>query len=378
MKKEIAERNQSEENLPVNQDQLQNIFNNTTDMIFIIDLKTKKITYANHQVTKTLEYSPQEILSMTFNDLHPDEIPRVEKFFQSVIENKSSMTDELHCRKKCGSYINAEIFATLAKDVEVPFITAFVRDISDRKKKNTQREAYRKNLEKSNEDLEAFAYLASHDLQSPLRKIISFGDLLKELLPDEDAKANDYLNRMQIAAGRMQNYIQDLLNFSKAASKETVKEHIDLKILIETVLEDLELEIVSKKAAIQIGDMPVLELDSFQFQQVFQNLISNAIKYQPPGQAPNISIKSSFSENNRKWEIHVEDNGIGIDENNYSRIFRPFERLHGLNEYKGTGIGLAICEKVVARHNGEILVKSVLGKGTTFIISLPEKSVPEE
>lgn len=288
------------------------------------------------------------------------------------------MTDELHCRKKCGSYINAEIFATLAKDVEVPFITAFVRDISDRKKKNTQREAYRKNLEKSNEDLEAFAYLASHDLQSPLRKIISFGDLLKELLPDEDAKANDYLNRMQIAAGRMQNYIQDLLNFSKAASKETVKEHIDLKILIETVLEDLELEIVSKKAAIQIGDMPVLELDSFQFQQVFQNLISNAIKYQPPGQAPNISIKSSFSENNRKWEIHVEDNGIGIDENNYSRIFRPFERLHGLNEYKGTGIGLAICEKVVARHNGEILVKSVLGKGTTFIISLPEKSVPEE
>ena len=378
MKKEIAERKQSEENLPVNQDQLQNIFNNTTDMIFIIDLKTKKITYANHQVTKTLEYSPQEILSMTFNDLHPDEIPRAEKFFQSVIENKSSMTDELHCRKKCGSYINAEIFATLAKDVEVPFITAFVRDISDRKKKNTQREAYRKNLEKSNEDLEAFAYLASHDLQSPLRKIISFGDLLKELLPDEDAKANDYLNRMQIAAGRMQNYIQDLLNFSKAASKETVKEHIDLKILIETVLEDLELEIVSKKAAIQIGDMPVLELDSFQFQQVFQNLISNAIKYQPPGQAPNISIKSSFSENNRKWEIHVEDNGIGIDENNYSRIFRPFERLHGLNEYKGTGIGLAICEKVVARHNGEILVKSVLGKGTTFIISLPEKSVPEE
>ena len=235
MKKEIAERKQSEESLPVNQDQLQNIFNNTTDMIFIIDLKTKKITYANHQVTKTLEYSPQEILSMTINDLHPDEMPRVEKFFQSVIENKSSMTDELHCRKKCGSYINAEISATLAKDVDVPFITAFVRDISDRETKNTQRDASRKNLEKSNEDLEAFASLASHDLQSPLRKIISFGDLLKELLPDEDAKANDYLNRIQIAAGRMQNYIQDLLNFSKAASKETGNEHRDRKILIETV-----------------------------------------------------------------------------------------------------------------------------------------------
>lgn len=377
LEKEIEGRKQFEEKLRASQKALQDIFDHTTDMIFTIDLKTKKIIHANRQVTKILGYSQEEILSLSAADLHPSEMPQLESFFLTVSEKKSHMTDELHCRTKSGSFIPTEISASMIGDAENPCIAAFVRDISAKKRAEEERDAYRMDLERSNKDLEEFAHHASHDLQEPLRKIVSFGDLLKGRLPDKDPKGIDYLERMQKAASRMKNLIHDLMEYSRATSKKTAKEPVDLNTLIEAVLEDLEYEIENKKATVNKGELPVLELDSFQFQKVFQNLISNAIKYQPSGQSPVISINSFYSESAGRWQIVVTDNGIGIEEKNFSRIFRPFERLHVDSAYKGTGIGLAICEKVVSRHNGEISVSSVLGKGTTFTIALPEKSAPE-
>lgn len=227
-------------------------------------------------------------------------------------------------------------------------------------------------LETKNQDLKDFVYIASHDLQEPLRRIITFGDLLKKTIFPLEEKSLDYLDRMQKSSQRMKALIEDLLLFCKITHRENQFNETDLEQVVREVLADLEIPIEQSKAKIIVRKLPTLNSDPVQFRLLFQNLISNAIKYRKLSVPPVVTLDSRLLEN-RKWEITVEDNGIGFNAEYRDRIFRPFERLHGKDEFSGNGMGLTICRNIVSRHGGTIIAESQPGKGTKFIVTLPSQ-----
>ena len=238
-------------------------------------------------------------------------------------------------------------------------------------------------LFQSNESLTQFAYVASHDLQEPLRKIISFGDLLKRQI-STNPDGTEYLGRMQQAAKRMSVLIEDLLRLSHVSSRQDKFDIVDLNELFNGIISDLETSIDQSGAVITIPELPLIKGDARQLSQLFQNLISNAVKFKKQDMTPSIQVTWNIvkasnvpsqipgNEALRSYDrIDIVDNGIGFDKKNEERIFKVFQRLHGKNEYEGTGIGLAICEKVVANHKGLIKVESQVVVGSTFSIYLP-------
>jgi light-regulated signal transduction histidine kinase (bacteriophytochrome) len=227
-------------------------------------------------------------------------------------------------------------------------------------------------LELTNNELENFASIASHDLQEPLRKIITLGDRLVSRIPGTDEKGRDYLDRMQNSALRMRSLVEDLLQYTRIETKIRPFEATDLNKVAQTVLEDLEARLKESEGVLNINKLPIIEADSVQMYQLFLNLIGNALKFNRKGIPPVINLDSVKMENGF-WEISVEDNGIGIEEEHVDKIFKPFERLHGQSTYEGTGIGLTICNKIVSRHGGKITVKRQSSNGVTFHITLPEK-----
>ena len=231
---------------------------------------------------------------------------------------------------------------------------------------------YATELERSNNDLKDFAYIASHDLQEPLRKISIFSDRLLESKDNLSEHHQNYLSRMGGAAQRMQTLIDDLLQLSQITAKGKPFEKVDLAQITDEEIEDLETRLRETKGKITIGNLPSLDADPFQMRQLLQNLIENALKYHRPETPPIIHLDSQPSENGC-WKISVQDNGIGLDEKFSERIFIPLERLHGRSSYKGTGIGLAICKKIIVRHGGSISVKSRLGEGALFTVILPKR-----
>jgi len=232
-------------------------------------------------------------------------------------------------------------------------------------------------LETSNQNLSEFAFIASHDLQEPLRKVMLFGDRLEELNRGLDEKSRDYISRMQGATVRMQDLIDDLLVFAKLTTEYSPFVKIDCNKIIEGTLSDLEASIDESRGTINVDKLPDIEADPFQMHQLFQNLISNALKYRKEDVDPVINI-SVQSDGNGNVVIKIEDNGIGFDEKYKDKIFQLFQRLHGKNAYGGTGMGLAICKKIVEHHNGSMTVNSTPGVGTVFHVSLPKKHPPSE
>ncbi|NLY76080.1 MAG: hypothetical protein GX075_12400, partial [Firmicutes bacterium] len=226
-------------------------------------------------------------------------------------------------------------------------------------------------LARSNSELERFAYVASHDLQEPLRKITLFGEsLAKTAKAKLNEKERDYLERMINAAGRMQRLIIDLLTFSRVTTKARPFTMVDLNEVGKEVVSDLEVKIRNTNADIEIGELPSIEAEPVQMRQLFQNLIGNSLKFHRPNIPPRIRVYGRITPE-QQCELTFEDNGIGIDPSNYQKIFGLFERLHGMGEYEGSGVGLAICHKIVERHRGEIKIDSQVGVGTKFIICLP-------
>lgn len=227
-------------------------------------------------------------------------------------------------------------------------------------------------LKRSNTELSTFAATASHDLQEPLRKVIAFGELLKQSAPDLDEQQEDYMERMRNATRRMQDFIRNLQEYSKVATTKTrAFETVDLRLVVSDVLASLETRI-KYGARMDIGKLPVIEANRFRMEQLFLNLIGNALKFHTKDNIPEVRIESLWNPEG-KWEITVKDNGIGFDEVHAQRIFEPFERLCGRSQYEGNGIGLSICKKIVENHKGHISVKSQPGKGSSFIVTLPEK-----
>jgi PAS domain S-box-containing protein len=242
---------------------------------------------------------------------------------------------------------------------------------------------YASQLEKTNQDLKDFAFIASHDLQEPLRKIQSFGERLelkyKDLLDEE---GSDYLERMKNSSARLQRMIQDLLAYSRVSTQPNPFCFVELSKVVSEVISDLEIAVTSKRAEISVGPLPTIEADPLQMRLLFQNLMSNAIKFHKKNLPPKVSVSTlapgpSHSYTTPIVRVIVSDNGIGFDEAYSEKIFQPFQRLVGKSQYEGSGIGLAICRKIVERHKGVIEVKSEPGEGTSFTISLPVRQKPE-
>jgi PAS domain S-box-containing protein len=231
--------------------------------------------------------------------------------------------------------------------------------------------SYMAKLEESNQALQDFASIASHDMQEPLRKVISFGNMLSKGYEDSLGETgNDYLRRMLDATERMQSLLKGLLEYSRVTTKADPFVEVELAKIIGEVLSDLEIKIKRTGAEVRVLELPVVKADPTQMRQLLQNLIGNALKFHKDGEKPVIEVRSALVDG--KLQITVEDNGIGFEEQYLERIFAPFQRLHGRNsQYEGTGMGLAICKKIVERHGGSITARSEPGKGSAFIITLP-------
>jgi signal transduction histidine kinase len=246
-------------------------------------------------------------------------------------------------------------------------------------------ESINRELARSNRELEGFASVASHDLQEPLRKIMAFGDRLRTRCAEAlDETGQDYLARMQNAAVRMQTLIDDLLAFSRITTQAQPFAPVSLDQVVREVLSDLELRIEKTGARIELGELPAIEADPLQMRQMFQNLLSNALKFQRPEAPPLVKVTSWVVDGDatlsRRYpaafglcQITVEDNGIGFDEKYADRLFQPFQRLNPQSAYEGTGIGLAICSKIAERHGGRITAASTPGQGSRFLVTLPRR-----
>jgi PAS domain S-box-containing protein len=260
-------------------------------------------------------------------------------------------------------------------------LTAQKRTQQQLKENNIQLEEINRALELSNHDLQQFASIASHDLQEPLRKIHMFSNLLKANSGVLSRDLQTYLQKIIDSSARMRTLIIDILNYSKLSANDHVLDCIDLKEIVHELLEDFELIVEEKKAQIIVGDLPCIDANKGQIRQVFQNIISNALKFARTDVSPVIKITSkriaekSFSsnedENGPYWFISIRDNGIGFDEKYVQNIFSLFERLNSKDKYEGTGIGLAIAKKIIEKHNGIITAVSKPGEGAEFQIILP-------
>jgi signal transduction histidine kinase len=225
-------------------------------------------------------------------------------------------------------------------------------------------------LTRSNRELESFASVASHDLQEPLRKILAFGDRLRmQAAGALDPAAGDSLTRMLNAATRMQTLINDLLAFARVGSRAQNFVRVKLDAIVTDVLVDLESRMSDAGGTVHFEPMPDIEADPLQIRQLFQNLISNALKFRRPDAPPVVRIRSH--QDDGRAIIEIEDNGIGFEAQYAERIFGIFQRLHGRGAYEGTGIGLAICRRIVERHHGSISASGRLGEGATFRVTLP-------
>jgi PAS domain S-box-containing protein len=278
----------------------------------------------------------------------------------------------VQAQRRDGRVFTIEVGLTPLQMPEGSLVLAEINDRSERENFERALLEHNRALERSNRELQEFAFSASHDLQEPLRKIQAFGDLLEKSVGDElGERSRDYLNRLRGAAGRMSRLIEDLLAYSRVATRGLTFQEVDLNRVLRGVLEDLEISIRESKAKVEAGPLPTVAADETQMRQLLQNLIGNALKYKKPDVPPHVRIRGTKHEDSNAWRIEISDNGIGFDPQYAERIFGIFERLHTRDRYEGTGVGLAVCRRIVERHGGNITAEGRPEDGATFTVILP-------
>jgi len=326
----------------------------------------------NQKYCQILGYSREELIGGSFQDVtYKDDIEIDLRQFGQLKEGKIPVyTLEKRYIRKDGSliWVNLTVSSVWNDARQFEYALAVVEDINQRKAMEQALKDYNQRLEQSNRELEQFATIASHDLQEPLRKIMVFSEMLKDTISPEGA---DYLNRLQASVKRMQSLITDLLCLSRVNRKGQPFRVLDLNNVLHMVLDDLNMMLLDTKGQVLIKPLGTVEADEGQIRQLLQNLIGNALKYHRDQVPPVVNIYGQLIEDGRVYQIVIEDNGIGIQEEYFSRIFEPFQRLHGLSLYPGTGMGLTICKKIVERHKGSISLTSQLGQGSQFRITIP-------
>jgi PAS domain S-box-containing protein len=339
---------------------------------FVIRDATGRVLEANDAYLKIIGYTRSEVETGRVNvrDITPPEYHGLDQGCSNEVVNQGFCKPyEKEYLRKDGTRVPVLIGYSLLEG-EQPEYIGFVLDLSELKQAQEELLTFTQKLKRSNEELENFAFIASHDLREPLRKVYLFGNSLRRELEGQlSEEAGDYLNRMQNAAERMQAMINGLLDLSRVNKQGGEFEPVNMTRIALDVVEDLEAQITKTGGQVVIDDLPPVQGDPLQLRLLLQNLIGNALKYHIPETPPVVKVHARQIPG---WvEIMVEDNGIGFDQKEVEKIFQPFQRLVGRNHYEGTGIGLAICKKIVERHGGEITAISEPGKGSTFIVTLP-------
>jgi len=369
---------------------LQAIINTAVDGIISIN-RMGIVEHMNPAAAKLFGYLPEEVLGQNVKILMPEPDSSQHDTYlsnhkQTGVKKIIGIGREVNARKKDGTSFPIHLSISEVKLNNKIIYTGILHDLTTQKAAEEKVRRYAKELERSNLELQDFAYVSSHDLQEPLRKIRAFGDRLKREAECLSEKGLDYLERMINAAERMQRLINDLLSFSRVSTHAKFFQEIDLNSIVRDVLIDLDYAIEQSTAVIEVEDLPIIEAEATQMRQLFQNLIGNALKFQKQNEHPHIKIyaeavsrktynNAATSENLVK--IFIEDNGIGFDEQYKEKIFQIFQRLEG-RKYEGSGIGLAICKRIATMHGGDIDANAILDKGAVFIVTLPLRQAAQD
>jgi len=345
---------------------LQTLIEQSPNIMFACDLEAR-IRFINYTLPM---HTPEMAMgTLLYSWFDPYMVEPVRDVIQKVLTTGERQSFEIPPSLHTGADWYMARVAPIRRGQEISGFTIILTDITELKRSQFA-------LERSNRELESFAYVASHDLQEPLRKIQTFGErLVKTSAATLSSEGSGYVERMQGAATRMRRLIDDLLSFSRVSSNARPYTQVNLATVAREVLTDLETAIERAGATVTLGELPVLEADAMQMRQLLQNLVGNALKFRREGVPPVISVRGTVEPRSQQCELVVADNGIGFEEKFAGRIFDVFQRLHGRGQYEGTGIGLAICRKIVERHGGSIQARSTPGEGSTFLVSLPLKQL---
>ncbi|MBS0201734.1 MAG: PAS domain S-box protein [Planctomycetes bacterium] len=367
--RDISERKRAESELRL----LSDVVEQSTQPFAITDLEGR-ILRANGAFERLTGYSEQELQHSTYQQLTPESWREMEgNYVAHALATGEAARFEKEYRNKSGCLIPIEVVMDVRQSAsgEPGFFCKFVTDISERKRAESELQRTAQDLARSNLDLEQFAYVASHDLQEPLRAVAGCVQILKRRYQGQlDARADELIMHTVDGVSRMQRLIEDLLSYSRVGTQGKAFEPRDCNAILNQALANLEIAVKEANAVVTHAPLPVVKADGAQLTQVFQNLIGNAIKFRGQ-QPPRIHVAVGHREN--EWVFSVEDNGIGMESEFFERIFVIFQRLHTRAEYVGTGIGLAICKKIVERHGGRIFVESEPGRGSTFFFTVPDK-----
>ena len=327
------------------------------------------ISLVNKQTEYLFGYTREELIGEKVEILLPDKLraahPKLRNMFLETPQSRAMGAGrDLYARRKDGSEFPIEIGLNPIETAGGDQVLASIIDISERKKIESAMQLNTKKIEEKNKELEQFTYIASHDLQEPLNTIISFVKLIKENSEDKFNETEaDFLQYIHEASIRMKGLIKGLLDYGRLGKKAQSKK-MNLNLLVKSVCYDLDSLIQKSNAKITLGELPTMYAYETELRLLFQNLISNAIKFMDPDKMPEIHIDAEKEKSH--WRFSVKDNGIGIDAKYKEKVFIIFQRLHSQTKYEGTGIGLAHCRKIVELHNGDIGVDSEVGKGSTF------------
>jgi two-component system CheB/CheR fusion protein len=376
----LIENREAEENIRISNERYRLVLNVTNEAIWEWDAQSNRRAWGEGFQLQ-FGYRSSEVQRMTSwtSPIHPEDSEQIIQSFQAVIESNQTHRWEAEYRYRKADQTYAYVYdrGLLLRNPEgkpVRMIGAMV-DITERKENvlllqqlNDSLEKRAQELAESNAELEHFAYVASHDLQEPLRMVRSFLQLLQKKYQNQlDERAEEYIRFAVDGAETMKKLILDLLEYSRVGTNQEPHERVDLNEVLQYVVSLFERDIQDTEAYIQIPPFPVVRGNRSQLIQLFQNLLGNALKYRsncPP------RLVVAVEEKKENWLFSVEDNGIGIDKAFFEKVFIIFQRLHNKNAYSGTGIGLAICKKIVERHGGKIWLDSIPGQGTTFYLTI--------
>nr|WP_254797496.1 ATP-binding protein [Pseudomonas aromaticivorans] len=345
------------------------------DPVFAFDLRGR-FERVNPVASQLLGYREDELRGAHFTQyLEPTEAQRIQPLLLKVARGETH-SFELQCRNRAGELLELDVTQLpIVIDHAIVGVFCIAKDIRQRKTAERTLQSALAELERSNRELQAFAFVASHDLQEPLRKIQSFAARLQTRPAGLDEQGRDYLQRMISAAERMQALIHDLLAYSRVATRAQSFVRLELERLLDEVMQDLEHVIEGSGARIERAPLPAIAGDPSQMRQLLQNLLSNAIKFHKPGELPQVRIYAEYQPTG-EWSLCVSDQGVGFDEQYLERIFHPFQRLHSRQAYPGTGIGLAIVSRIAERHGGRLSASSRPGQGATFRVTFPTPPMP--